>query len=82
MFKLSYIDQIRNTALLLNNHLFNDYRGRSTIPTTSKMKFFMAIVNSLQPLIIFIKCSISYIAEVLNLPSDMATLFYLIKTVK
>ena len=82
LFKWSYIDQIRNTALLLNNQLFTDYRGRSTTPTTSKMKFFMAIVNSLQPLIIFIKCSISYIAEVLNPPSDMATLFNLIKTLK
>ena len=43
-------------------------RGGSTAPTTSKMKLFMTIINSLQPLVIVIKSSILDIAEVLDPP--------------
>ena len=50
----------------------------STTPATSRMKLFVTIINSLQPLNIAIKCSMSYIAEVLD--SSLAwTQFFLRK---
>ena len=68
-----YIDQIRNTGMW-NNQLFNECRAGSMAPTTSKMKLFMTITNSLQPLIFVIKSSILDIAVVLD-PS-LACLHY------
>ena len=82
LFKLMkiYTDQIRNTRMWNNQlsklikqltipHSSISYRRRgSTTPTTSKMKLFMTIINSLQPLIIVIKSSILDIAEVLDQP--------------
>ena len=59
----------------------NKSRGRSRTAATSKMQLFVTIVSSYQPLTIITKCSILYVAAVLD-PSLKMVLLRLIELLK
>ena len=67
--KLETLKSVKNDKIR-NNQSQNDmFRGRSRTAATSKIEFFVIIVNGFQPLAtIMLKCSILDVASILDPP--------------